>query len=694
MTASTTTQVARITPGSAVSVSCGCGGVGCPVCHSELFVRPRFFAGQLLTEDDLTSLGDYVVTKNRLHSRYLFGSGVVCGLTVSCEPCGGGKIIVNPGYALDCCGNDIVVSCPQTLDVNVMVRELLLKLRGADCGDPCADTGASRPPAGAPAQPSRTTAAAGARQREGWVLSPARRYCLYIDYCEELSDPVAPYATGDPCGQATCEPTRVREGFRFELRCPPDEDCVPEICRRLWNCMGDPVAAEKTYVDAEFLRSYGARLRRATSAIRENPAPPVANDYWDQLTARRTALREAAGRVRESPTDEAEEGGRLRLLLRAILALAAGLARFWVQAEPRAESHQQDLEHAAEELREACQLVTPDRIERAMTAALMRVHAQALVEAAHHLAEETIRRYRERGEREVTTIRDMITRYLAEEAVFNHRITGAVASSLSVLRDWLIVQLDRQQIRTRCGLPKEVSATPLPPPSAEADQATADTVGRAAEILCRSVRQILRDCFCNALNPPCPSCDDPAVLLACLVVEDCEVTEICNLERDFVITGPAIRYWVPELTRRGEVLERWCCPSHREECAEPEDDERDEYDDWDRSIRSVFGPAPVDVEQVLSFILEGCRPPRKDGRPQRELLEFVSRRLPERAAEPTADAASIGEIVNRVTAELRDEIGRLRGEIEGLHAENVQLEERIASAERSGRRPRGGGDAS
>jgi hypothetical protein len=691
MTASTTTQVARITPGSAVPVSCGCGGVGCPVCQSELLVRPRFFAGQLLTEDDLTSLGDYVVAKNRLHSRYLFGSGVVCGLTVSCEPCGGGKIIVNPGYALDCCGNDIVVSCPQTLDVNVMVRELMLKLRGADCGDPCANTGAPRPTAGAGQTPS-TTAPAGARPREGWVLPPARRYCLYIDYCEELSDPVTPYATGDACGQATCEPTRVREGFRFELRCPPDEDCVPEICRRLWNCMGDPIAAEKAFVESEFLRRYGERLRRATRAIRENPAPQVADDHWAQLEARRTALREAAARVDESPTDEAEQATRLRHLLRAILAQAAGLARFWVQAEPRADGHHDLLHETARGLHEHCRLVTPERIERAMPAALTRVHAQALVDAARHLAEETIQR---RG-RDVTTIRDIITRYLAEEVVFSHQILGAVASSLSVLRDWLIVQLDRQQIRTRCALPREVSTTPVPQPNAEANQATADTVGSAAEILCRSVRQILRDCFCNALNPPCPDCDDPGVLLACLVVEDCEVIEICNLERDFVITGPSIRYWIPELTRRGKALERWCCPSHKEECAEPEHDGHDEYEDLDRSIRGVFGPAPADVEQVLSCILEGCRPPRKDDHPQRRLLDFVSRQLPERAAEPAAEAAAIGETVNRVTAELRDEISRLRGEIEGLHTENAQLEERIANAERSGRRPppRGRGDES
>ena len=49
--------------------------------------RPRFFAGQLLTEQDLNRLQTYVIEKNRLHNRYLHGWGVVCGLEVGCEPC-------------------------------------------------------------------------------------------------------------------------------------------------------------------------------------------------------------------------------------------------------------------------------------------------------------------------------------------------------------------------------------------------------------------------------------------------------------------------------------------------------------------------------------------------------------------------------------------------------------------------------
>src|SRR5262245_57340953 len=84
---------------------CACGDVGFTTAQNLGFVRPQFFAGQLLTEEDLQQLVDYVVAKNRLHNQHLWGDGVVCGLEVSCNPCGGGKVIVNPVYALDCCGN-------------------------------------------------------------------------------------------------------------------------------------------------------------------------------------------------------------------------------------------------------------------------------------------------------------------------------------------------------------------------------------------------------------------------------------------------------------------------------------------------------------------------------------------------------------------------------------------------------------
>jgi hypothetical protein len=78
--------------------------------------RPRFFAGQLLSEAELNGELDYVLAKQRLHNRYLHGLGTVCGLEVVCSNCPG-QVVVKPGYAIDPCGNDIIVCQDQQFDV-------------------------------------------------------------------------------------------------------------------------------------------------------------------------------------------------------------------------------------------------------------------------------------------------------------------------------------------------------------------------------------------------------------------------------------------------------------------------------------------------------------------------------------------------------------------------------------------------
>src|SRR3954453_19853802 len=79
----------------------------CPDCGGlECLCRPRFFAGQLLTEQDLNRLDHYITEKHKLHNRHLWGSGVVCGLEVRCAPCDE-LVTVTDGYALSPCVEDI-----------------------------------------------------------------------------------------------------------------------------------------------------------------------------------------------------------------------------------------------------------------------------------------------------------------------------------------------------------------------------------------------------------------------------------------------------------------------------------------------------------------------------------------------------------------------------------------------------------
>ena len=367
---------ARVNPAPARTGSpCGCGGASskedCAAldCRSDGYVRPKFFAGQLLTEDDLQALADYTTAKNRLHNRHLMGSGVVCGLLVKCQPCGGGKIVVQPGYALDCCGNDIVLECAKELDVNALVRDLRRSMLGGyDCGDPCA----GHKPGGKGDEGQRDP------------KKDARQYCLYVRYCENEADPVAPYGTDEPCGSSACEASRLREGVRFELRCRKETEAPDDVAHRVLACVGDLTGS------ATLLKNFGALVSNPDAAA----VATVKEDLLDRL------------------------------------------------------------------------------------------------DASPHLAD--------------------------------------------------------------CALRADVQSIALPA------QGTTDI--DAANKLLQGYMRLLRECICDAMNPPCTPCVDPGVLLACLEVKDCEVVDICNLERRYVLTAPAFRHWYGFLAERiGESLERWCC---------------------------------------------------------------------------------------------------------------------------------------
>ncbi len=211
--------------------SCGCAPATCGDCGGlECLCRPRFFAGQLLTDEDLTRLDSYITAKNRLHNRYLVGWGVACGLEVVCNPCDG-TVTVRPGYALSPCGDDIVVCNETSVDICSLIQQCKKReprncqpsQTGSSANDPCSST------------------------TEKWILS--------IHYDETQSRGVVPLKnTGGAaccskcaCGGSSscgcrchsnssstngcgcngtsktpaptpqCEPTVVCEGYRFEV---------------------------------------------------------------------------------------------------------------------------------------------------------------------------------------------------------------------------------------------------------------------------------------------------------------------------------------------------------------------------------------------------------------------------------------------------------------------------------------------
>jgi hypothetical protein len=171
---------------------CGSGPVRLPpTCGPSLAVmpaaggcvRPRFFNGMFITREDLETQLRYLRIKNQLQRR-ADGEGVVWGLGLGRD---GGAVCVQPGYAVDCCGNDLIVTSPYKVDSATLLSD------PAVCN-----------------------------------LLTGNQQCmsLLLEYMECPEQP-RPVHGGDPCSGAAagCEMSRVRETVR--LRLVPTRDYQP-----------------------------------------------------------------------------------------------------------------------------------------------------------------------------------------------------------------------------------------------------------------------------------------------------------------------------------------------------------------------------------------------------------------------------------------------------------------------------------
>jgi hypothetical protein len=175
-------------------------------CNLGDLVQPHFFCGQLLTDQDLTTLLRWAQDKFRLN-RYRDGWGVVCGLSVHCDPKRDNHVIVTPGYALDCCGDDIVVSQETAVDLSEACR------KGSD---PCSELTGGEAGEGTTASPeSFTMLGLSAPQGE------LRTVDLFIRYREVQSDPQTALGRSVCKEVARCEYARTKEAFAFALECQP-----------------------------------------------------------------------------------------------------------------------------------------------------------------------------------------------------------------------------------------------------------------------------------------------------------------------------------------------------------------------------------------------------------------------------------------------------------------------------------------
>ncbi len=169
------------------TTSQACGDQEIIPCEPQCLVQPSFFCGQLLTDEDLNALLDWAKGKFQL-DRYKNGWGVVHGLSVSCTANGVCELQVAPGYAVDPCGNDIVVCEDLSVDLGVLCRATSGLCEELDTGNGNRD------------EPNDS--------EDGIAV---RAIDLYIHYSEEpdLSLPALP--TQACSSRVACETSRTRE---------------------------------------------------------------------------------------------------------------------------------------------------------------------------------------------------------------------------------------------------------------------------------------------------------------------------------------------------------------------------------------------------------------------------------------------------------------------------------------------------
>jgi len=124
----------------------------CLPCGPHTPRRNRYFDGKLLVARDFSDEQDYHRGHRQMHNALLHGSGTVCGLKLVAHPaldCQRKFLVLKPGYALDCCGREIIVPSDTLFPVQALIEaadpalqaklaagnDLFLAIRRCDRGD-------------------------------------------------------------------------------------------------------------------------------------------------------------------------------------------------------------------------------------------------------------------------------------------------------------------------------------------------------------------------------------------------------------------------------------------------------------------------------------------------------------------------------------------------------------------------------
>src|SRR6266568_463606 len=185
----------------------------CTCCGITCFERPNYFCGHLLTDADLSLDQKYVVEKNKLYHRAIDGYGVACGLKITCDHHCHGQVLIHQGFAIDDCGNDLVVCETTRFDVIGTLKKkgmLVVDEPYDDC------------------EPRREQSRCKIKQ------------CFYITICydESQSNYETPFQSSCTSGPKQCLPTRTKEGYRFDVtdKLPREHSYLKDLEERFKEC--------------------------------------------------------------------------------------------------------------------------------------------------------------------------------------------------------------------------------------------------------------------------------------------------------------------------------------------------------------------------------------------------------------------------------------------------------------------------
>ena len=362
--------------------------------------------------------------QDRLHNRFLHGSGVVCGLEVSCSDCDG-WVTVHPGYAIDPCGNDIIVCEPASLNVLEAIQECCdsrKRRRKSDC-DPY------RPP------------------DEPNCRDLDKDWCITIKYQEREARGVMPLRN-DPCHDG--------------CGC----GCKSGGC----TCKGSNGHASNGY------GANGHSKNASNGAGKCGCTPPVSKPQQPSQ-CEPTRIREGFKLcVVEDPGCDTREVIRPGTLLGNIRECLQLIPKFYAQFSPQ-----------------------------------VKAILDAIVQGQNPAA-----------------------------------TPQQIADACCRMRQALIDLISTAIFSVHCDLMRQV------PPCGGVVQDPAGGPGNAAAAIDaikqmnKILEQLLLDCLCHALLPPCGGdpCDD-RLILACVTIRNGRILRICNFScRTYAGSFPAIFYWL------------------------------------------------------------------------------------------------------------------------------------------------------